>query len=51
MRFRNLDLNLLAALDKLIQLQSVSRAAEDLSITQSAMSNALNRLRQYFDDP
>jgi len=51
MRFRNLDLNLLAALDKLIHLQSVSRAADDLSITQSAMSNALNRLRQYFDDP
>ncbi|WP_127108495.1 LysR family transcriptional regulator [Pararhodobacter zhoushanensis] len=51
MRFRNLDLNLLAALDKLIRLRSVSRAAEELSITQSAMSNALNRLRQYFDDP
>ena len=51
MRFRNLDLNLLAALDKLIRLRSVSRAAEELSITQSAMSNALNRLRQHFDDP
>ncbi len=51
MRFRNLDLNLLAALDKLIRLQSVSRAADELAITQSAMSNALNRLRQYFDDP
>lgn len=51
MRFQNLDLNLLAALDKLIRLQSVSRAADELSITQSAMSNALNRLRLYFDDP
>ncbi|MCA0205363.1 LysR family transcriptional regulator [Pararhodobacter sp.] len=51
MRFQNLDLNLLAALDKLIRLQSVSRAADELAITQSAMSNALNRLRQYFDDP
>ncbi|WP_187972775.1 LysR family transcriptional regulator [Aquibium microcysteis] len=51
MRFKNLDLNLLAALDKLIRLRSVSRAAEELSITQSAMSNALNRLRQHFDDP
>jgi hypothetical protein len=50
-RFKNLDLNLLAALDKLIRLRSVSRAAEELSITQSAMSNALNRLRQHFDDP
>lgn len=51
MRFRNLDLNLLAALDQLIRLRSVSRAADELAITQSAMSNALNRLRQYFDDP
>ncbi|MCC0078741.1 MAG: LysR family transcriptional regulator [Rhodobacter sp.] len=51
MRFRNLDLNLLAALDRLIRLRSVSRAADELAITQSAMSNALNRLRQYFDDP
>jgi LysR family transcriptional regulator, nod-box dependent transcriptional activator len=51
MRFRNLDLNLLSALDKLIRLQSVSRAADELNITQSAMSNALGRLRQYFDDP
>lgn len=51
MRFRNLDLNLLAALDKLITLRSVTRAADELAITQSAMSNALNRLRQYFDDP
>ncbi|WP_168192211.1 LysR family transcriptional regulator [Pararhodobacter marinus] len=51
MRFQNLDLNLLAALDKLIRLQSVSRAADELSITQSAMSNALNRLRLYFEDP
>jgi DNA-binding transcriptional LysR family regulator len=50
-RFKNLDLNLLAALDKLIHLRSVSRAADELSITQSAMSNALNRLRQHFDDP
>lgn len=51
MRFRNLDLNLLAALDKLIRLKSVSRAADELAITQSAMSNALARLRLYFDDP
>lgn len=51
MRFRRLDLNLLAALDKLLTLRSVTRAADELAITQSAMSNALNRLRQYFDDP
>ena len=51
MRFKNLDLNLLVALDKLIRHRSVSRAAEELAITQSAMSNALNRLRLHFDDP
>ena len=51
MRFRNLDLNLLAALDTLIRVRNVSRAAEEMFITQSAMSNALGRLRGYFDDP
>jgi len=51
MRFKNLDLNLLSALDKLLRLHSVSRAADEMAITQSAMSNALSRLRQYFDDP
>jgi LysR family transcriptional regulator, nod-box dependent transcriptional activator len=50
MRFRNLDLNLLAALDTLIRLRNVSRAADEMFITQSAMSNALGRLRDYFDD-
>jgi LysR family nod box-dependent transcriptional activator len=51
MRFRNLDLNLLAALDVLLRLRNVSRAADEMFITQSAMSNALGRLRDYFDDP
>lgn len=51
MRFKNLDLNLLVAFDMLIRLRNVSRAAEEMFITQSAMSNALNRLRDYFDDP
>ncbi|WP_137133264.1 LysR family transcriptional regulator [Rhizobium sp. FKY42] len=51
MRFKNLDLNLLVALDTLIQVRNVSRAAEEMFITQSAMSNALGRLRDYFDDP
>ncbi|WP_027487485.1 LysR substrate-binding domain-containing protein [Allorhizobium undicola] len=51
MRFRNLDLNLLAALDTLLRVRNVSRAAEEMFITQSAMSNALGRLREYFDDP
>lgn len=50
MRFKKLDLNLLVALDALLSLQSVSRAAEQLSLSQSAMSNALARLRAHFDD-
>jgi DNA-binding transcriptional LysR family regulator len=50
MRFKNLDLNLLVALDTLIRVRNVSRAAEEMFITQSAMSNALGRLRDYFDD-
>jgi LysR family nod box-dependent transcriptional activator len=50
MHFQKLDLNLLVALDALLSLQSVSRAAEQLHMSQSAMSNALSRLREYFDD-
>lgn len=50
MRFRNLDLNLLVALDLLLRERNVSRAAEKMHMTQSAMSNALARLRDYFDD-
>ena len=50
MRFNRLDLNLLVALDHLVNLRSVSGAAERMNMTQSAMSNALLRLRQYFDD-
>lgn len=50
MRFNKLDLNLLVALDHLLNLRSVSAAAERMNMTQSAMSNALLRLRDYFDD-
>lgn len=51
MRFKKLDLNLLAALDSLIRTRSVSRSADEMFLTQSAMSNALARLRGHFDDP
>ena len=51
MRFRQLDLNLLVALDHLLHLRSVSGAAERMNMTQPAMSNALTRLRGYFGDP
>jgi LysR family transcriptional regulator, nod-box dependent transcriptional activator len=50
MRFNKLDLNLLVALDAMLSLQSISRAAEQLHLSQSAMSNALARLRSHFDD-
>ncbi|WP_066805379.1 LysR family transcriptional regulator [Sphingomonas asaccharolytica] len=51
MRFQGLDLNLLVALDVLIEERSVSRAAERLHLSQPAMSAALRRLRDYFHDP
>jgi LysR family nod box-dependent transcriptional activator len=51
MRFNNkFDLNLLVALDHLLDLRSVSGAAARMNVTQSAMSNALLRLRGSFDD-
>lgn len=50
MRFNKLDLNLLVALDALLSLQSISRAAEQLNMSQSAMSNALARLREHLGD-
>lgn len=48
---RNLDLNLLKALDALLDERSVTRAAERLALTQPAVSGMLNRLRESFDDP
>lgn len=46
-----LDMNLLVALEALLEERSVSRAAQRLYITQSAMSKTLGRLRDLFDDP
>src|SRR5207253_8557407 len=45
-----LDLNLLVALDALLAEKSVTRAAERVGITQSAMSHALARLRSMIGD-
>lgn len=50
MRFRGIDLNLLVALDILLQEENVSRAADRMHVGQSAMSAALSRLRAHFDD-
>jgi DNA-binding transcriptional LysR family regulator len=46
-----LDMNLLVALEVLLEERNVSRAAQRLFITQSAMSKTLGRLRELFDDP
>ena len=45
-----IDLNLLIALQILLEEKNVSRAAERLFITQPAMRKTLSRLRQVFDD-
>lgn len=50
MRFKGLDLNLLVAFDVLMTTRSVSRSAEQLHLSQPAMSSALGRLRDYFGD-
>lgn len=50
MRFNKLDLNLLVALDVLLKERSVTRAAEVLNLSPSAVSNALAKLREYFED-
>ncbi|WP_080441598.1 LysR family transcriptional regulator [Burkholderia ubonensis] len=50
MNYRDLDLNLLVALQALLETRSVSRAAEMLHIGQPACSSALARLRAHFGD-
>ncbi len=50
MHLENLDLNLLVAIDALLRRRSVTAAAEELHITQSAMSSALKRARLHFED-
>lgn len=47
----SLDLNLLKTLDALLDERNVTRAAIRLAVTQPAVSNMLNRLRQQFNDP
>jgi len=51
MNMSKVDLNLLVYLDVLLRECNVTRAAEELSISQPAMSNSLRRLRDLFDDP
>lgn len=50
MNFSHFDLNLLKALDVLLNEKNVTKAGERLFITQQAASSALNRLRTHFGD-
>lgn len=50
MRYKRLDLNLLVALDALLEGQNTTKAALRLNISQSTMSGMLGRLRTYFSD-
>jgi DNA-binding transcriptional LysR family regulator len=51
MNLSRVDLNLLVFLDVLLRERNVTKAAEQLGITQPAMSNGLKRLRDLLDDP
>ena len=48
--FRTLDLNLLRVFDQVMSERNLTRAARNLSMTQPAVSNALNRLRDALGD-
>jgi DNA-binding transcriptional LysR family regulator len=50
MNLRQLDLNLLVALDALLTERGVTRAAGKLGISQPSMSASLGRLRRHFGD-
>jgi DNA-binding transcriptional LysR family regulator len=50
MHLNRFDLNLLIALDALLREKSVTRAGERVYLSQSTMSGALQRLRDYFGD-
>lgn len=49
-QLQDVDLNLLVVLDTLLIEQSVTRAADQLHLTPSAVSHALKRLRELFGD-
>ncbi|HEY0802029.1 MAG TPA: LysR family transcriptional regulator, partial [Steroidobacteraceae bacterium] len=51
MRLKRFDLNLLIALDALLHEKNVTRAGERVYLSQPAMSVALAKLREYFNDP
>jgi DNA-binding transcriptional LysR family regulator len=50
-KLNRIDLNLLVYLDALLRERNVTQAANQLNLSQPAMSNGLRRLRELFDDP
>jgi len=50
MNINTVDLNLFLVLRAVNLTRSVTQAGESLSMTQSAVSNALKRMRERFDD-
>ena len=48
--FRTLDLNLLRVFDEVMEQRNLTKAAQRLSLTQPAVSNALRRLREALHD-
>lgn len=48
---RSVNLNLIPVLRVLLRTRNVSRAADELAMTQSGCSAALRRLREAFEDP
>ena len=51
MRLNGFDLNQLVCLKALLVEQNVTRAAEQMHLSQSAMSTILGHLRRHFNDP
>src|SRR5215204_5547476 len=49
-RLKELNLNHLLTLDAVLEHRNLTRAAEQLDVTQGAISQALARLREFFDD-
>ena len=50
MKLNNLDLNLLVIFNAIYSEGSLTKAGELVGITQPAVSSALAKLREYFDD-
>ncbi|WP_346839408.1 LysR family transcriptional regulator [Microbulbifer sp. SAOS-129_SWC] len=51
MQLQQIDMNLFLVLEAIYTARNLTRAAEQLHITQPAVSNALARLRRSLDDP